>query len=195
MIRTLLCAAICIAFFPVAMADEYRVLPDQLEGTTTHTMMHDHLMGLAYQAFERRTAAYEELKTPGQLAAHQDRMRRFFIDQLGGFPARTPLDPRVVGKSDRDGYRIEKVIFESQPRHFVTAVLYLPDAEPPYPGVLFPCGHSSNGKAGYQLACALLATNGMAVLCYDPIDQGERYMLLDESGKPRTGGTMGHCLG
>ena len=196
MIRTLLCVACLVAFLPVAMADDYRVLPDEMEDTTPQQMMHDYLMGLAYQAFDRRTAAYEELETPEQLAAHQKRMRQFFVDQLGGFFDRTPLNPRIVGRVDRDGYRIEKVIFQSQPRHYVTALMYLPDAEPPYPGVLFPCGHSANGKASeaYQLACALLATNGMAVLCYDPIDQGERYMLLDESGKPRTGGTMGHCL-
>src|SRR2546428_1878854 len=34
---------------------------------------------------------------------------------LGGFPERTPLNPRVVGTLERDGYRIEKIIFESQP--------------------------------------------------------------------------------
>ena len=59
-------------------------------------------------------------------------MRRFFVEKLGGFPERTPLNAKVAGRADRDGYRIEKVIFESRPRHYVTAILYLPDAEPPY---------------------------------------------------------------
>ncbi len=194
MTRTLLLAASLLAFVPVTVAEDYRVLPDELDGTVPEKMMHDYLMGLAYQAFDRRTAAYEELKTPEQLAAHQEKMKEFFIDQLGGFPERTPLDPQVVGHLECDGYRIEKIIFQSQPQHFVTATLYLPDAEPPYPGVLVPCGHTSNGKVGYHPVCALLATNGMAVLCYDPIDQGERYMLLNEEGKPRVGGTMAHCL-
>jgi cephalosporin-C deacetylase-like acetyl esterase len=110
-------------------------------------------------------------------------------------PERSPLNARVVGREQRDGYHFEKVIFESQPRHFVTAILYLPDGEPPYPGVLVPCGHSSNGKARdlYQRAPILMARSGMAALCYDPLDQGERHQLLDSDGRPIiTRSTEGH---
>src|SRR5207248_1463563 len=109
-----------------------------------------------------------------------------FLASLGGFPEKTPLNPRIVGKETRDGYRIERVIYESRPQHHVTAVLYLPEGKPPFPGVLLPCGHSANGKAAeaYQRACILMAKNGLAVLCYDPIGQGERVQLLDRQGKP-----------
>jgi hypothetical protein len=102
----------------------------------------------------------------------------------------------VVGKGARDGWRFEKLIYESRPGMFVTAVLFLPAGDPPYPAVLIPCGHSNNGKASelYQRACIELATNGIAALIYDPIDQGERYQLLDNAGKPRYGGTMGHTM-
>ena len=37
------------------------------------------------------------------------------------------------------GYRIERVIYESRPRHHVTANCYLPDGPGPFPGVLVPC--------------------------------------------------------
>ena len=62
--------------------------------------------------------------------------------------------------------------------------------------MLLPCGHSDNGKAyeGYQRACILLAKNGMAVLCYDPIGQGERYQMLDRKGKPVIRGTTEHTM-
>ena len=105
------------------------------------------MMGRVHAALDRRKAAYEAIKTPEDVAARQKRMREFFLAQLGGFPQRTPLNAQVVGHLKRDGYRIEKIIYESQPRHYVTALLYLPDAKPPYPGVLVPCGHSNNGKA------------------------------------------------
>jgi dienelactone hydrolase len=129
-------------------------------------------------------------------ASYQERMRKLFTAQLGGFPARTPLEPQVVGRLQRDGYTVEKVIFQSQPRHYVTALFYLPQGKPPLPGVLVPCGHSDNGKAmdTYQRACILLVKNGLAVLCYDPIDQGERFQLLDKQGKPQARGTVAHCL-
>jgi len=179
-----------------AVAEELAVLPEKIDGAAPKEMMHGYLMRAVHEALDRRDAEYETLKTPEQLAAYQQRLREFFIGALGGFPERTPLNPKVVAQEDRDGYRLEKIIFESQPRHFVTAVLYLPNAKPPYPGVLVPCGHSDNGKASepYQRACILLARNGLAALCYDPIDQGERFQLLDADGKPLVGGTTAHSI-
>jgi hypothetical protein len=70
------------------------------------------------------------------------------VRALGGLPERTPLNARVVGVVDREDYRIEKVVFESQPRFYVTANLYLPKTgQPPYPGILFPEGHEAGAKA------------------------------------------------
>ena len=196
MIRGLLAVGCLLALVSSAVAEDLTVLSSEIDGIPPKEMMHAYLTRLVGESLDRRDGEYEKLQTPEQLAAHQEKMRQFFVAQLGGFPERTPLNARVVEKRDRDGYRIEKVIYESRPRHYVTAVLYLPDAQPPYPGVLVPCGHSGNGKASevYQLACILIAKNGMAALCYDPIDQGERYNLLDENGKPRVGGTTGHTL-
>ena len=188
--------ALCLlAFVAPIRADDFEVLSGD-QGTPPRNMMHDYLMAKVPEAMDRRDARYEELETPDGMAAYQQRMRRFFLEALGEFPERTPLDARVVAAEDRDGYRIEKIIFQSQPRHFVTAILYLPDEEPPYPGVLVPCGHSGNGKASevYQRVCILLAKNGMAAFCYDPIEQGERYQLLDTEGKPTVGGTTAHSL-
>ena len=178
-------------------AGELDVLPGDIDGVQPAEMMHAYLMRRAHQEFEHRKAEYEKIETPDDVAVYQERMRRFFVEKLGGFPDRTPLNAKVVGRQDRDGYRIEKVIFQSRPSHYVTAILYLPNAQPPYPGVLVPCGHSSNGKARdlYQRAPILLAKNGMAALCYDPIDQGERHQLLDDKGKPLfMSSTLGHNL-
>ncbi|MDD4267960.1 MAG: acetylxylan esterase [Thermoguttaceae bacterium] len=180
-----------------AQDQDLSVLAGQTAAAAPSEVLHAWLMDEVREATERRDAAYEKIKTPEEIAAYQKRMRDFFVEQLGGFPDRTPLNARVVGREQRDGYRIEKVIFESQPKHFVTAILYLPEVKPPYPGVLVPCGHSANGKARdlYQRAPILIAKSGMAALCYDPIDQGERHQLLDASGKPLvTSSTMGHGL-
>ncbi|MEN6497282.1 MAG: acetylxylan esterase [Thermoguttaceae bacterium] len=197
MMRTLI-AAICLWFLVVpAVAEELSVLPSQLDGAAPKEMMHAYLMRRAQAALDRREAEYEKLKTPEQVAAYQDRLRQFFVATLGGFPERTPLNAKVVAKQAFDDYRIEKVIYESQPHHFVTAVLYLPTSKPPYPGVLVPCGHSANGKGAetYQRVSILLAKNGLAALCYDPIDQGERSQQLNDKGKPCVGScTLAHSL-
>ena len=94
-------------------------------------------------------------RRPRTSRGDRETLRAFFLRSLGDLPERTPLNPRVVGTLPRDGYRVEKVIFESRPGHHVTANLYLPDGKPPFPGVLVPCGHSDNGKADERLSARL----------------------------------------
>src|SRR5207253_2466230 len=74
---------------------------------------------------------------------------------------------------------------------------YLPTGKGPFPAVLMPMGHSSNGKAdaNQQRAAILLAKNGIASLVYDPIGQGERIQLLDKLGNPAIkGSTSEHTM-
>jgi cephalosporin-C deacetylase-like acetyl esterase len=159
--------------------------PDSAAAPPRH-MLYAYLQAQAKKHFDARRAAVAALKTPQDVRRRQHELRTKFIEALGGFPERTPLHPRVVGKEPRDGYRVERVVYESRPQHHVTAVLYLPDGAPPFPGVLVPCGHSANGKAAepYQRVCISMAKHGLAVLCYDPIGQGERLQLLTADGKP-----------
>jgi len=95
---------------------------------------------------------------------------------LGGPFDRTPLNPRVTGTVERPGYRIEKLAFESRPRLYVTANLYVPSTPGRRPAILAPLGHSVNGKAwpSYQKLFTNLARKGYVVLAYDPFGQGER---------------------
>jgi len=163
------------------------------------TMMKRYWLGQIDDATREWQARYERLKTPDDVAAYQRRQRAAMVKALGDFPTRTPLLPRIVGTVARDGYRIEKVIFESRPRHFVTALLFLPDStrhHPPHPGVLIPCGHARSAKAHdeYQSMGALLALHGMAALVFDPIDQGERLQLPEEFGGEERWGTRGHSM-
>jgi dienelactone hydrolase len=159
-------------------------------------MLHRYLMDQVRRQFDARRKAIAAIKTPEDIARRQKELRAFFIRSLGDLPERTPLNARVVGTAKRNSYRVEKVIFESRPSHHVTANLYLPEEKAPCPGVLVPCGHSDNGKAAeeYQRACTLLVENGMAVLCYDPIGQGERLQYLDAKGKPLLRGTTEHTM-
>jgi len=172
---------------------------DKIPGDKPGTMMSHYWLDQAEQAFQRWQKQYESLKTPEQVAAYQKRLHEKFLESIGGLPERTPLAAKITGTIARDGYRVEKVIFESQPKHFVTALLFLPDAnrhKPPYPGVLVPCGHARNAKGHteYQSVGALLAINGMAALVFDPIDQGERGQYLGKDGWPKLWGTRAHSL-
>jgi dienelactone hydrolase len=67
---------------------------------------------------------------------------------LWPLPEKTPLNPVIHGKTDRDGYTIEKVFFASTPGHYVSGNLYRPTGTPSgkLPGVLFAHGHWENGR-------------------------------------------------
>ncbi len=171
-----LIAAVGLALAAGLNAEDLGVLTDE-PGKQLETL----LMRDFHAAIDRRAAAFESIKGRADCEQWQKDRRDFFLRQIGGLPARTPLNARTVRRLQGEGYRVENVLFQSRPNHHVTGNLYLPVTKGPYPGVLIPCGHSHTGKAagGYQRMGILLARNGIAALCYDPIGQGERYQALD----------------
>ena len=92
--------------------------------------------------------------------------------------------PRSSGRSTRDGYRIEKMIFESLPGFHVTALLYVPDgpvrtASPPssWRAATPRSGKAYRGLPGDRRAPR--PKRGYVVLCWDPVGQGERSQFWD----------------
>jgi len=145
----------------------------------------DYLRGLVGPAYQRRSAALSRLTTPEAIRERQRWARETFWKLVGPPPERTPLKARTVGSFERAGYRVEKVVYESVPEFHVAANLYVPTGvQPPFPGVLFQMGHTTNGKAGdsYQRCCQGLAKLGYLVLAFDPMGQGERIYYPDSSG-------------
>jgi dienelactone hydrolase len=114
---------------------------------------------------------------------------------LWPMPEKTPLNPVIHGKIERDGYTIENVFFASYPGHYVSGNLYRPKGKTgKLPAVLSPHGHWANGrmyeandkeadaqiKAGaektresakypLQARCAQLARLGCVVFHYDMV--------------------------
>ncbi|HIE96949.1 MAG TPA: hypothetical protein EYG03_28815 [Planctomycetes bacterium] len=186
---------IVLALLTVSVLFGHQVVGQELTCLTEDQLANEglyaHLQQQAYAALDRRTTAYEQLKTPGQIRTYQKKLREFFVNQLGGFPERTPLNARTVRTIHADGYRIENVIFDSLPNHHITANLYLPDTASAVPGVVVSSGHSRTAKtADYnQRFGIMMARNGMAALCFDPIGQGERSQILNADGQPQYQGT------
>jgi len=167
-----------------ASAAEWDVLPAELSDGPKNQMLHRYLLKQVDAACDRRTIAYEKIKTEADALAYQKKMRAFFLERLGGFPDRTPLDAFSTARVQRDGYIVEKVIFSSRKDFHVTGLLFLPVGKGPFPGVLVPCGHSADGKSEekYQRASIALAKQGIVSFCYDPLGQGERHQVISPSG-------------
>lgn len=148
------------------------------------------------RAGEDRKALLTKIQSRDAIATRAAAVRDRVWQILGGRPAETPLNARIVGTISRDGYRIEKLIFESLPEVYVTAHLYLPTTgKAPYPAILAPLGHTSDGKnyRNYQYCYQNLARKGYVVLAYDPFGQGERRQYLTPgTSEPRLGVTAEH---
>jgi cephalosporin-C deacetylase-like acetyl esterase len=100
---------------------------------------------------------------------------------VGGLPEyRGSLNVKTFGALDREGYRIEKIVYESLPGFYVTANVYVPTrGAGPFPAVLLPVGHSVNGKGGSREMAVGLVLKGFVALAYDPVGQGERVQYYD----------------
>ncbi len=89
----------------------------------------------------------------------------------------TPADFRVHHSIAREGYRIDMVSYASgSPDIRITAALYVPDGDGPFPAVLNLHGHVGHGKiaTSVQQRGHILAQNGFVVLSSDAPGSGER---------------------
>ena len=118
-----------------------------------------------------------QLQTVIDVQKRNETVRENLLTMLGAFPRRSPLNATTVRVAEKDGYRIEKVLFCSRPEFWVTGNLYVPTTgNGPFPAILSPCGHYPLARMlpQYQSAYISLVKSGFVVLAYDPIGQGER---------------------
>ncbi len=147
-------------------------------------MMQEACVSAVRAQSDKRREQLAAVKTRSQALNLVSDVRRRIQRCFGALPKRTPLRARVTGVLERDGYRVEKVIFDSRPDFAVTANLYLPSGTTGrVPGVIGACGHDAAGKGvgNYQAFAQGLVRKGLAVLLYDPLGQGERLQLADLS--------------
>ncbi len=104
------------------------------------------------------------------------RMQILVASGLWPMPEKTPLNPHVFDRLERNGYSIEKVYFESYPGFYVTGNLYRPlGKNGPFPGVLSPHGHWAYGRlqnsesASVPARSITLARQGYVVFAYDMV--------------------------
>ncbi len=148
---------------------------------------------------------FTPVKSPEEWAKRAARVRRQVLVSLGlwPMPTKTPLNPVIHGKIERDDYTVEKVFFESVPGFYVTGNLYRPkNKSGKLPGVLCPHGHWNDGRftdAGaegvrkeiaqsaerfeeggrsvLQARCVQLAKMGCAVFHYDMIGYADSVQI------------------
>lgn len=120
-----------------------------------------------------------EARSAEDLEKTRERRYQEFIEMLGmqDMPLageRSPLNVTITGTLQREGYRIEKLYYESLPGLYVPANLYIPDnIKDPVPAILYVCGHSRTQKVHYQSHPAKFAQMGFVCLIIETIQYGE----------------------
>ncbi len=194
MIKSLLCLAVVAAMAATSFAadsvppaDAFQVFTRIPAPGPRITPYLTFETDLAWREDDNRRKAWEGVHSERDLFRLQDQLRNKMLAMLGGLPAqKTPLHPQITGRIQMSGFHIEKLIFESLPGVYVTALLYIPDDKKKHPGILVPCGHAANGKVHYQALCQRLVQRGYVVICWDPVGQGERSQFWNaKAGKSR----------
>ena len=160
--------------------------------------LYHYLADQAFVLLDNRKQDIEKIKSLTEWEKRQQIIKEAFKKSVGLFPEKTPLNPKTTKVTQKDGYRIENILFESQPGFFVSSSLYIPDnLKRKMPGIIYCSGHSARGyrSRNYQHDIINLASKGFVVFAFDPVGQGERlaYTTPDPvSGRTIKGPTKEH---
>ena len=171
-----------IALFPLALV---AALSPAAPGAEPRDQLIGYLNSLARARLEERKRVVEELHTRADVERRQSAVREKILRLLGGLPEHAgPVEVKHFGEAAGEGFRMEKLAYESLPGLWVTADLYLPASGAlPFPAVVMGAGHGAAGKTENWSWGVNFARNGIAALAYDPLGQGERLQYLDAAGK------------
>ncbi len=137
----------------------------------------------AHGLYSKRTCEIEKLQSEDDWMRRQKEVREKLMVSIGGFPQKTPLNPKITGIIRQDGFRIEKVVFESFPGFYVTGCLYIPEKlRAKAPAILNVIGHEQESFRSdlCQVVIYNLVKKGMIVFAIDPPGQGEHVQNYDE---------------
>ena len=170
--RIVLPLALAIAAYGQTADPAYRRMLESKEQVTAF---------LVHEARAITDRAGQEILSVDNWEKQKARRLEEMRDMLGllPWPKRTPLNVKVTGTLDEGSYTIEKIAFESLPKFYVTANLYIPkNRKGPAPAVVYVCGHAGdrNGsKAYYQRHGISFAKNGYVAIILDPIQIAETF--------------------
>ena len=92
--RRLACLLAIFLTSPAFSQTDLRVLPPESE---PEKILYRFLEGQAKKHFDARRKTVADLKTPDDIGKRQATLKAKFLEDLGGFPEKTPLNAKVVG--------------------------------------------------------------------------------------------------
>lgn len=187
---------ICIAVFFILLGTEPVCSQKEFDGIRgTHNWigfsdapnaLYHHIASQAYEQLDNRSGKLAAIHSLSGWQQRQKWIRKTLQDVVGIFPEKTPVNARITKTIYKSGYRVEHIIYESQPGYYVTASLFIPDKleSEKAPAIIYCSGHSETGYRAYQNVLINLVKKKFIVFAFDPIGQGERLQYYNpETGK------------
>jgi len=180
-------------YFPVdAQEENLNVFDRWIEWSDGNNMLMHHLNDQAFKLLDQRDSEIEGLTSKNDWISRQKKVNDILQNIVGPFPEKTPLNAKVTGIVKKDGFRIEKIIYESLPGLYVTAAMFIPESgSRSMPAVIQVSGHGFPAfrSAGTQRQLYNLVKKGFIVFAIDPLGQGERIQYWDDTKKASELGT------
>jgi hypothetical protein len=123
----LISSILSINYIVSAQEENLNVSARWIEWSDTKNMLIHHLNKQAFELLDNRDEEVKGISTSEQWAKRKQKIKNVLLDITGPFPEKTPLNATVTGIIRREGFRIEKILYESMPGFYVTAALFLPE--------------------------------------------------------------------
>ena len=162
--------------------ENLNVFQQWIKWNNSGSLVLNHLNKQAEDYYKIRDNEIARLKTKNDWIKRQQVVKNKLNELIGTFPRKEALNPEITGITQKEGYRIEKIIYESVPGFYETGCLYIPDKiNGKAPAILNVFGHdqASFREEYYQVIITNLVKKGMIVFAIDPLGQGEHVQYYD----------------
>ncbi len=178
--------------------ENLNVFQQWLRWNNPGSLLINYLGNQAFEYYDMRDKEIDKLRTSDDWLSRQMLVKQKLMGFMGSLPEKGPLNPRITGIIRKDGYRIEKIVFESFPGFYVTGCLYVPEKiKKNAPAILNVIGHNQEAFRNplYQVINYNLVKKGIIVFAIDPPGQGEHVQYYDTAVKFSYAGysVLEHC--
>lgn len=176
----------------IAQEDLQVIKPQWVQFSGGENALYKHLSHEAFELLDKRDEAISNISSLEGWKERQAFVKEKLFEIVGPFPEKTPLNAQITRTVEKNGYRIEHVVFESQPGFHVASSLFIPaNIDNKAPAIIYCSGHHilAYRNATYQHVILNLVKKGFIVFAIDPVGQGERLEYFDENdNSPTIGG-------
>jgi len=162
--------------------ENLNVFQQWLRWNNPGSLLINYLSDQAFEYYDIRDKEIDKLKTSDDWLRRQALVKQKLIGFMGSVPGKGPLNPKITGIIRKDGYRIEKIVFESFPGFYVTGCMYIPEKiKKNAPAILNVIGHNQEAFRNplYQVINYNFVKKGIIVFAIDPPGQGEHVQYYD----------------